>query len=434
MQAVHSRRVALAAFALALSGSAVAQAQSTVTMWTFLDPTRDGGREVALRTMIESFEAANPDIRIRVEPQVWTTLAEKFVLGANVGNAPDIAWVNAENLGLVLNSDAAADLNPLITAGWSEERKSDLLMPRQLDSVTVDGELLAMPLMAITWVMMYRKDLFAEAGLDASSIATWDGVTEAAKALTLDRDGDGVPDVWGIGLGLAQERFSATPAVHAAYQAGGGFFSEDCKVAIAGEGAERAVMLQVDWIQTHEVTPQEALAMTSDDAIDQFSAGRYAMQLIANSRFEQIQRNASGWDKDDLGMAPIPGWNEGELGPQFVTGWFAVAWNRSPQLDAAAKFIDHMASQDGMALWNLPGGQVPMLRSVAERPEMAEAANAHLPEVAGFMAAGGEYMPGACNWARTLADFNLATQRVVLGQAGVSEAVAEIEGATQARQ
>lgn len=411
-----------------------ALADTTLRMWTFLDPAKQGGREQALKTIIDEFEKANPGIKIKVEPQVWTTLAEKFVLGSNSGQAPDISWVNAENLGLVLNSDVAADLQSRVLSKWTAERKNDQVMPKALEAVTVEGQVLAVPIMATTWVMMYRKDLFAKAGVDVKSIATWEGVTEAAKKLTLDTNGDGVPDIWGIGLGLAQERFSATPAPLAAFEAQGGFFGKDCKATIVGKGSERAVALQARWITEDKVAPREALSMTSDDAIDQFSAGRYAMEIVANSRFEQIQRNAAGWNKDDLGQAPIPGWTKDKPGPMLVSGWFAVVSKKSQHLDAAARFVDFMTGQAAMALWNIPGGQVPMMNSVAARPEMNEPRNAPLKDVAGFMATAGEFPPVLCNWARTFADFNLATQQVVLGQENVTRAVEQAAKATQDRQ
>lgn len=424
----------LAATAALFAATSLASAQTTLTMWTFLDPNKPGGREQALKAMIESFEKANPGTKVKVEPQVWTTLGEKFVLGHNAGNAPDVSWINSENLGLILNTDAAADLQPVV-AKWSAERKADLTTPGALTSVTVDNKLLAMPLMSITWVLMYRRDLLQQAGLTAEDIATWQGVTEAAKKITKDTNGDGQPDVWGIGLGLASERFSATPSVLATIGEQGGLFKGDeCTARIATPAAERAIQMQADWILKDKVTPREALSMTSDDAIDQMSAGRYGMQVIANSRYEQMQRTASGWKKDDLAVAPIPGASKDKPGPALVTGWFAVAWRKSPRLEAATKFIDHMAGPEAMSLWNVPGAQVPMLRSLAKRPEMQDPKNAHLRQVSEQFAKAGQFMPGKCNWARTLADFNLATQQVVLGQRTPAAALKEAEQATQGRQ
>jgi len=418
--------------ALLLAPAAVAQ--TTVTMWTFLDPNRPGGREQALKTIIEAFERQNPTIRVRVEPQVWTTLGEKFVLAHNAGNAPDIAWVNTENMGLILNSDSAADLNALIVRNWSPERRADLLLPGWLDALTVNNRLHAMPIMASTWVLMYRRDLLREAGLTPESLRTWEGVTEAARRMTRRSSPNAQPEIWGIGLGLSQERFSATPAVLAAIGQQGGIFGDNCRARLATPEAARAVQMQADWITRDGVAPREALSMSSDDAIDQFAAGRFAMQIIANSRFEQIQRTAAGWNGAELGMAPVPGTAADRPGATLIGGWSAVVWARSPRMQQAARFVDFMTNAEAMALWSAPGAQVPMTRSATASPAMQGAQAAPLREVAAMFAASGTFMPAACNWARTMADFNLATQQVVLGQRNVADALRVAERATQDRQ
>jgi len=259
-------------------------------------------------------------------------------------------------------------------------------------------------------------------------------VLEAAKAMTRDTNGDGQPDIWGIGLGLATERFSFTPAVMAAIGAQGPLFGDGCRARLATPEVARAVQWQADLILRHRVTPREAVATTSDDAIDQFAAGRYGMQIIANSRFEQIQRTAAGWNKDDLAMVPTPNWTADRPGPQIIGGWFGVAWRGSPRVREAIRFIDHMTNAAAMALWNLPGQQVPMLKSVGARPEMQQPQYAHLRLVSEFLSAAGFSMPSTCAWSRTLADFNLATQQVVLGQRSAMDALRIAERATQDRQ
>jgi len=419
--------------AIGFAGSA-AYAQKTVTMWTFLDPAKAGGRDEALAKIIAAFKAKNPNIDIKVEPQVWTTLAEKFVLGHGAGNAPDIGWVNAENLGLVLNSDASADLGPLMTNAWDAARRNDMVSPQALEAVTVKGKVKALPIMAITWVMMYRKDLFDKAGFTAADISTWEGVTKVAKVLTKDNDGDGKIDVYGLGFGLAQERFSATPALFASIQDNGGLFKAGCTPLLDTKATANAIAMQAAWITDSKVTPREALAMTSDDAIEQFTAGKYAMQIIANSRFERIQKEAVGWQGAQLAVAPFPSTVKGKVGPHLMTGWFAAVSESSKNKQDAAKFVDFMTNSESAGLWSVLGGQVPMMKSVAARPEMQKPETANLKQVADLMKASGSYLPGACNWARTLADFNLATQKVVLNKADITAATKEMQKATADRQ
>ena len=75
-----------------------------------------------------------------------------------------------------------------------------------------------------------------------------------------------------------------------------------------------------------------------------------------------------------------------------------------------------------------------MMKSVTASPEMQKPAAANLKQVADLMKASGSYLPGACNWSRTLADFNLATQKVVLNKSDAMTAAKEMQKATTDRQ
>ena len=102
---MHKARLVLAATVLAVACSVGdAAAQTTVTMWTFLDPNKTSPREVALKQMIENFEKANPTIRIKVEPQDFAQLPPKFFLGHRTGGNPDVVWIDAKNVGGLLRS------------------------------------------------------------------------------------------------------------------------------------------------------------------------------------------------------------------------------------------------------------------------------------------------------------------------------------------
>src|SRR5262249_9052252 len=89
-----------------------ARADTTLRMWCFLDPVKGkSSREVALKRMIDSFEAANPGVKIQVEPQNWQAMSEKFFAAHQTGTAPDIPTIifsriyGAIKLGALANLD-----------------------------------------------------------------------------------------------------------------------------------------------------------------------------------------------------------------------------------------------------------------------------------------------------------------------------------------
>ena len=109
-------RTSLLSMSLALGGIGYATAQTTVTLWTFLDPNKTSPRELALKQMIADFEAKNPAIKIKVEPQDFAQMPPKFFLQHRTGGNPDLVWIDAKNLGGLTKSGAGADLGAAITA------------------------------------------------------------------------------------------------------------------------------------------------------------------------------------------------------------------------------------------------------------------------------------------------------------------------------
>ena len=81
-----TRRTALAAaLSLGLAGPALAQAQTTIELWTFLDPTQDNVRSKALKHVLDTFEAANPGITVKTSVIQWQEISPQLLRGARAG-------------------------------------------------------------------------------------------------------------------------------------------------------------------------------------------------------------------------------------------------------------------------------------------------------------------------------------------------------------
>ena len=82
--------------------------EKTVRMWTFLNPeATDNGRSVALKQMIDTYEAENPGVKIVVEPQDYNVMSAKFLAAHATGDAPDIIWCTVDMLGSIRDAGAA---------------------------------------------------------------------------------------------------------------------------------------------------------------------------------------------------------------------------------------------------------------------------------------------------------------------------------------
>lgn len=110
--------VATAALAITMQA---AVADTTLRMWTFLDPNGPTGRERVLKKLIDSFEVAHPGVRIAVEKQVWSTMTTKLIAAHHAGNAPDIAWAHTELLGAAIEAGVLESLNDYFVGKWTAE-------------------------------------------------------------------------------------------------------------------------------------------------------------------------------------------------------------------------------------------------------------------------------------------------------------------------
>lgn len=419
------------AFATAIASSA-ATAQTTIRMWTFLDPAKTSGREIALKNIIAEFEKNNPGIRVRVEPQIFSELMSKFLAANGAGTAPDIVWVNTENMGALANSGAGADLEQLFIKSWPKDQVDDFFVRAGWDAGLKDGKRYAVPLFHASTSLFYRKDLFAAAGIKAEDIRTWDDLAEAAKKLTVDKDKDGRIDIWGFGTPLSTERTGGTTAFTTLFASAGSMWV-NCKAQYNTDLGRRALMWHVDLIEKHKAMPREAISNTADDVIDQFLAGRYAIAVMPFARFDSVRKDAT-WDGNQLAILPWPNWTRDRLGPQQVQGWYGAVWARSPRIKEAGRFLEHMVSPYSVKEWSTTGGQVPTRYTIWQEPEFRQPKYHYMATAVQAWKDWSFQINTECNSARFDADLNLAAQRVLVSKTTPEAAMIEAEKTFLSRQ
>ncbi|MEZ5659891.1 MAG: extracellular solute-binding protein [Burkholderiaceae bacterium] len=412
-----------ALLAAAMLGNAASA--ETLKLWTFLNPNGKNGREVALKQLIEKYEAANPSVKIVVEPQVWSELTKKFVLGANLGKAPDIVFTHGNNLRLLAESGAAADLDALIVKKWSADSAKDFLYDGLLDKARVDGRLMGVPVFPFATVLYYRKDLLEKAGKSAADLKTWDGFVPAMKAVGSDT-------VSPMSIPLSPDRTTQTPFLTRLLDKQGRVFDADCKPMLATEAAAEALKFQASLFEDAKLASREDISRNLDDSWDMFLAGRTAAIMNASTRAGQVASKAA-WDAAGLGIAALPGIGAGKAGPAVANAWFISVWDKSPNRDAAAAFVDYMVGQDGASAWALTGQQPPLRASVLNSAELAQPKYDLVRQIGTAISAATADLPAECRADRVYADLNEATQAVLTQSASVDKALADAQAKAAAR-
>ncbi|MGV0745164.1 ABC transporter substrate-binding protein [Mycolicibacterium sp. XJ870] len=292
------------------------------------------------RSLADRFEAANPDIKLRFvtlsENQARAKITASTAMGGGefdvvmISNYETPQW--AENGWLVNLSDYARK-----TPGYDE----DDFIPSLKDSLSYEGNMYAVPFYGESSFLMYRTDLFEQAGIEMPRNPTWPQVADAAAKL--DKPGEmvgiclrGKPG-WGEVL---------APLDTVINTFGGRWFDMDWNAQLTSPEVKKAVDFYVNLVRTHG----EPGAATSGfgECATQFAQGRTAMWYDATSAVSVLEDPESSNVVGKVGYAMAPTVEKDNSG--WLYTWALGIPKSSEKPDAAWKFISWMTDKNYIKL------------------------------------------------------------------------------------
>jgi multiple sugar transport system substrate-binding protein len=300
----------------------------------------------------EAFERANPDIAVEVVPGPGSGSSpeEKLAVMVAAGIPPDL--VRLWGVKLVAAAGLLEDITPRFQTLPASVRND--IWPVLFDDITYEDRLYALPLGTVVSMYYYNKQQFAERGIvPPDSSWSWEkqGVVELKK-LSMDLDGDGILDRWGLGFvdgGAGREVYPFF------YSAGGGsLFNQDGTRFLANTTVMRdALQYLQDLAQVHQI-------MRLGGDWKNFAEQRVASDLSGSFRPGYFAKYPNlDWDF--------------ALRPTFGGGRASNVWSETPygisagakQPDLAWRALEFIVSVEGQELsielgWAIP----PVRRSV----------------------------------------------------------------------
>lgn len=154
-------------------------------------------RDIAV-PLLGDFRAAQPTINVALENVTSSSdYYRQLQLQLESNTAPDLLYL-ATHVAYQLNREGALlPLDPLIRGDGLNLQEYD---PALLDLYRNElGQLYCLPVDIATMAVLYNRTLFANAGLlYPTERWSWDELLASAKALTVDANGDGRPEQYGI--------------------------------------------------------------------------------------------------------------------------------------------------------------------------------------------------------------------------------------------
>ena len=279
--------------------------------------------------MLEKFEELNPDIDVVMDYSDWDGYWTKLPAQVAGGQTPDVFQMDYAYLAQYVQNGVLADLTPYIEDGSLDMSNVEQSI---LDSGSIDGKTYAISTGTNAPVMLYRKDITDELGLELPMNPTLTEYMDVAKAVY---EATGLRDTFITGCTAANLNFYLRNYGMNYYNdEGDGLGFDDPQYLVD--------MWQLALDAQNEgwgMKPGEETATTAFDSMINDSWSRYQ-----NSNELQAYRDATGMD---ISMVMIPTTEDATTPNSYLKP--AMYWcvgADSDVKDAAIRFIDFFTNNE----------------------------------------------------------------------------------------
>ncbi len=238
-----------------------------------------------------------------------------------------------------------------------------------IESQTVDGRLVALPLFTDAPALYYRKDLLEKYGREVPT--TWEELTETAKVIQDGERGEGSKDMWGfVWQGNAYEGLTCDALEWIKSYGGGQIVEPDGTISIFNPEAVKAVELAASWV--NNISPPGVLAYQEEEARGVWQTGN----AVFMRNWPYAYSLSAGDDspvKGKFEVAPLPAGDSGQSAAT-LGGWNVAVSKYSKKQDTAIALALYLASPEAQKIRAEIATQMPTVEALYDDPDIAAAA------------------------------------------------------------
>jgi N,N'-diacetylchitobiose transport system substrate-binding protein len=313
--------------ALTLSGCGVLGGPETrtVRIWLMKDSVSDD----FLKRFTTAYEKDNPSVRLEFIFQEWTGIGKKVTAALESEKAPDVIEVGNTQVAQYAESDALRDL----TLESVRDLGNEEWLPGLAEPGSINGSQYGIPWYAANRVVIYNKDLFADAGITQPPRSRAQWLKDSER---LNRGGT-------QGIYLSGQDW---------YTLAGFIWDEGGELAVdqggewqgtLGTPAALRGMAFYKKLQAHGSGPKNADEETPPQA-EVFARGNVAQMIAVPSAATLIEKNNPDL-QGKLGFFPVPGKTAAAPGAVFTGGSDLIVPEKARERTAAIEVVKALAGE-----------------------------------------------------------------------------------------
>ena len=310
-----------------------------------------------------------------------------------------------------------------LTAAATEAGLIAANFPSIIESQTVDGKLVALPLFTDAPALYYRTDLLEKHG--AAVPTTWEELTATAQMIQDAERAEGNAEIWGfVWQGNAYEGLTCDALEWVKSFGGGQIVEADGTISINNENAAAALTMATGWVGT--ISPEGVLAYQEEESRGVWQTGN----AVFMRNWPYAYGLGNGADSAVAGLfnvAPLPA---GPNGSSAATlgGWNIAVSKYGDQQEAAISLALYLGGMEAQKQRAINESNLPTIVSLYEDADVLAANPFFAAWQAVFLNAvprpsapvGGDY-----NEVSTL--FFTAVHSVISGEEDAATALADLE-------
>lgn len=331
------------------TGSADTPEVTEIVYWQYFYETK----KETVDTLIEMFEAENPDIKVTQQTFPYEQYNTKVASSVPSGEGPNVINLYYGWLPTYIDSGY---LQPLPASTFSNERIEDEFFSL-VEAAKFDGSYYALPTAVRSLALFWNKDLFEAAGLDPEDPPqTVEELVAFAKLLTeTDKHGNYLQTGMTMELRAQLHHWVREVLIR---QYGGTPYNEDSsQVMYASQAGYDAFKFFTDLSQKEKIGMPNFMT----DDVTAFKSGMMGMTIDGSFRlgtFDKIPEL-------NYGVTELPSMNGKRY--NFASFWSngITSFTSGKELEASVKFLDFLTSDTAMKMWLENVGELPAKKDLA---------------------------------------------------------------------
>ncbi len=328
-------------------------ADSGVVELNFIETLPSPSRTALIQSMIDEFEAQNPDIKVNLISPPYEQAENKMTMMLNAGEKLDIVESRDATIMQLLNNKHVISLEKYL-ADW--EYSDDFMDISWRAARTVGDEAYILPMIYFAKGLFVRTDILEEKGIEIpttieelydASVALTDGETHFGYAIR------GKNKAWKVSSDLIS--LANVPNI----SMDNFYLTEDGQFSYATEEGKAGLQRYVD-LYKNAVAP-DGINWGFNEQLNAFVSGVSAFLIQDPDSIPVLDQQLS---RDKYTVVPVPvGEDTGVVYQDFAFQGLSIT-SSCEHPDAAWKFISFMVSPENNARFCREYGAIPVFNSV----------------------------------------------------------------------